>query len=199
MRRPTLPAALAGCYLCFASLLAAQAAPPAAEQQIAGAVLALPEGMRAGAAVLGYREPGKLVQLRAGSNGMICLADNPAIPTFHVACYHDSLEPFMARGRSARAEGVAEELVDSVRFREIREGKLKMPTQPAALWQLSGPAGSWDPATNAYSGTRPPLYVVYIPMATEASTGIPAKPARGIPWIMFPGTPKAHIMFTPGM
>ncbi len=197
-RRPLLLAALAG-SLCLPSMLAAQSPAPAPEPQIAGAVLALPEGMRAGAAVLGYREPGKLVQLRAGSNGMICLADNPAIPTFHVACYHDSLEPFMARGRSARAEGVAEELVDSVRFREIREGRLKMPTQPAALWQLSGPAGSWDPATNEYKGSRPPLYVVYIPMATEASTGIPATPARGIPWIMFPGTPKAHIMYTPGM
>jgi hypothetical protein len=130
---------------------------------------------------------------------MICLADNPAVPTFHVACYHESLDPFMARGRSARAEGVPEQQVDTVRFREIAEGKLKMPSQPAALWQLSGPAGSWNPVTNEVTGARPPLYVVYIPFATEATTGLPATPARGLPWIMFPGTPKAHIMFVPGM
>jgi hypothetical protein len=194
MRYPVLALAMIA-----ASPLAAQSTIPAAEQQIAGAVLPMPEGMRASAAVLGYREAGKLVELRKGTNGMICLADDPALPAFHVACYHESLEPFMARGRSARAQGVKGEQVDSVRFKEIREGKLKMPTMPAALWQLSGPAGSWDPATNAVTGARPPLYVVYIPNATEASTGLPAKPAPGLPWIMFPGTPKAHIMFVPGM
>jgi hypothetical protein len=185
--------------LLASSPLAGQSALPTVDQQIAGAVLPMPEGMRAGATVLGYREPGQLTMIRKGTNGMLCLADNPAIPTFHVACYHESLEPFMARGRSARAEGVPEQQVDSVRFREIAEGKLEMPAQPAALWQMSGPAGSWNPVTNEVTGARPPLYVVYIPFATEASTGLPAKPAPGLPWIMFPGTPKAHIMFVPGM
>jgi hypothetical protein len=185
--------------LLTASQVQGQSAPPTVEQQVAGAVLPMPEGMRGAATVLGYREPGKLSVIRQGSNGMICLADNPAVPTFHVACYHESLDPFMARGRSARAEGVPEQQVDTVRFREIAEGKLKLPPQPAALWQLSGPAGSWNPVTNEVTGARPPLYVVYIPFATEATTGLPATPARGLPWIMFPGTPKAHIMFVPGM
>jgi len=186
-------------FLITSGRVEGQAAPPTVEQQIAGAVLPMPEGMRAAATVLGYREPAKLTVIRQGTNGMICLADNPALSTFHVACYHESLDPFMARGRSARAEGVPEQQVDTVRFKEIAEGKLKMPSQPAALWQLSGPAGSWNPVTNEVTGGRPPLYVVYIPNATEASTGLPAKPARGLPWIMFPGTPKAHIMFVPGM
>ena len=185
--------------LLTASQVQAQSALPTVEQQIAGAVLPMPEGMRAAATVLGYREAGKLTVIRQGTNGMICLADSPAVPTFHVACDHESLDPFMARGRSARAEGVPEQQVDTVRFKEIAEGKLKMPSQPAALWQLSGPEGSWNPVTNEVTGARPPLYVVYIPNATEASTGLPARPARGLPWIMFPGTPKAHIMFVPGM
>jgi len=47
-------------------------------------------------------------------------------------------------------------------------------------------------------GARP-LIVIYIPGATETSTGLSAKPAEGTPWIMFPGTPKAHIMFVPRM
>jgi len=38
-----------------------------------------------------------------------------------------------------------------------------------------------------------------MPGATTASTGLSAKPAEGTPWIMFPGTPKAHIMLTPKM
>ena len=129
---------------------------------------------------------------------MICLADNPADSTFHVACYHESLEPFMARGRALRASGVTGEQVDTVRFREIREGTLKMPAGPAALHSLSGPAGSWNADSNTVAGGRA-LYVVYIPFATPQSTGIPAVPGPNQPWLMFPGTPKAHIMFVPRM
>lgn len=173
--------------------------PPTPAQQIASAVLPLPEAFRDGATVLGYRSPtGPLVELRKGSNGMICLADNPAVAAFQVACYHEAMEPFMARGRALRIEGVEGDQVDTVRFREVKEGKLPVPSGPASLYSLTGPAGSWDPATNEATGVRP-LYVVYIPNATEESSGIPARPAPGTPWLMFPGTPKAHIMFVPRM
>lgn len=168
-------------------------------QQIASAVLPLPEPLRAGATVLGYRTAdGPLVELRRGTNGMICLADDPKIPAFHVACYHESMEPFMARGRELRANGVTGEQVDTVRYKEVEEGKITMPTQPAALWQLSGPPGSYDPVANEVKGARH-LYVVYIPYATTQTTGIPSIPSADQPWLMFPGTPKAHIMFVPRM
>jgi hypothetical protein len=189
---------LSAIVLAPAALAAQGAAPPAAEQQIIAAVLPLPQGMRAGAAVLGYAPDGKLVRLRQGTNDMICLASDPKATQFHVACYHKSLEPFMARGRALRAQGVTGDRVDSVRFKEAKAGKLRMPTQPAALYQLTGPAGSFDPAAGAVTGARA-LYVVYIPFATSASTGLSAAPVRDAPWIMFPGTPKAHIMFAPSM
>jgi hypothetical protein len=115
-----------------------------------------------------------------------------------VACYHHSLEPFMARGRALRAQGITGEKVDTVRFAEVKAGKIAMPAQPAALYSLTGPVGSYDPATNAITGARP-LVVIYIPGATAASTGLSAKPQEGAPWIMFPGTPKAHIMLVPRM
>ncbi len=174
----------------------AVAQTPSPEQQIAAAVLPLPDEMRAGATVLGYGAEGSLVTLRRGDGMMICLADDPALPPFHVACYHRSLEPFMARGRALRASGVTGEQVDTVRFREIDEGTLKMPTQPAALFSLSGEPGSWDPTTNTVSGGRA-LYAVYIAGATPATTGITTTPAMGKPWLMYPGTPKAHIMLIP--
>jgi hypothetical protein len=170
---------------------------PPAPQQIAAALLAAPKELRADASVLGYSAQGKLVPLRKGSGPMICLASNPKEEQFHVACYHRSLEPFMARGRALRAAGVTGDRVDSVRFAEVRAGKLAMP-RAAMLYSLTGPGGSFDPA----SGTAPkakPLYVVYLPNATAASTGLSAEPVEGGPWIMFPGTPKAHIMLEPGM
>src|SRR5688500_10828472 len=51
---------------------------PPAERQIAAAVSPLPAALQAGAKVLGYNAQGKLVTLRAGTNEMICVADDPA-------------------------------------------------------------------------------------------------------------------------
>ena len=178
------------------------ASPPklslTAEQQVAAATLALPVAMRAGATVLGYDGTGKLGRLRAGTNGMTCLAPNPAAPGFQSACYHDSLEPFMARGRALRAQGIQGDQVDTVRFAEAKAGKLALPKGPAVLYQLFGQPGAYDAATNTVKDGRS-LYVVYMPYATAEATGLQATPARGTPWLMFPGTPKAHIMFTPSM
>ena len=167
-----------------------------AEQQIASAVLPLPADLRASATVLGYASDGRLVTLREGSGAMTCLASNPAMQRFHVACYHKSLEPFMARGRQLRAQGVTGDKVDSVRFREARAGTLRLPKEPALLYSLTG--DGYDAATNSAPGARA-LFVVYIPYATAESTGLSPSPVRGAPWIMLPGTPKAHIMFVPSM
>ncbi|MEO7084325.1 MAG: hypothetical protein ABI442_17160 [Gemmatimonadaceae bacterium] len=168
--------------------------PPAL--QIAAAVTALPEELRAGAEVLGYSSASKLVKLRDGKNEMICLAPDPAVKDFHSACSHRNMEPFMARGRELREQGVKGGQVDTVRFAEVKSGKLKMPTQPTMLYQIFG--GKFDPATEKVTGGQW-LYVTYIPFATPATTGLSAKPSEKGPWIMFPGTPKAHIMFSVGM
>ena len=187
--------------------LYAQSAAPAAVntpplpdvQQIAAAVLPLPAEFREHARVFGYHAgSNKLVVLRQGSGPFNCLATDPAANSFHVACYHASMEPFMLRGRELRAAGVKGDQVDTVRFAEVRAGKLAMPKSPAALYTLTGKLGSYDAATNVATGAQS-LYVVYIPGATAASTGITDKPAPDAPWIMYPGTPKAHIMFVPKM
>jgi hypothetical protein len=180
----------------LSALAGAQA--PSSEEQIAAAVLPLPNDLRERATVLGYAGDGKLSTLRAGNGAMICLATDPKANRFHVACYHKSLEPFMARGRELRAQGITGDRVDSVRFREAKEGKLKLPDAPALLYSLTGAKGAYDPATRTAATARP-LFVVYMPYATSESTGLSAVPAQGTPWVMFPGTPKAHIMFVPKM
>ena len=164
-----------------------------AAYQIAAAVTPLPEEMRAGATVLGYTATGKpIVTLREGTNDMICLLPDPSSSQFHAACYHKAMEPFMARGRELRAAGVSGGQVDTVRFAEVKAGKLKMPTQPSMLYQIFG--GSFDSVAAKASGGNS-LFVTYIPFATPATTGISARPSATSPWIMFPGTPKAHIMY----
>ena len=178
---------------------AAKTSPPPVAQQVAAAVLALPKEFRADARVLGYQGTSReLATIRPGKGPFTCLASDPAGSDFHVACYHEAMEPFMARGRALRASGVKGDQVDSMRFAEVRAGKIVMPKQPAAMYQLFGPAGAFDAAKGTAAKAKP-LYVVYIAGATTASTGLSAKPAEGTPWIMYPGTPKAHIMLEPKM
>ena len=183
------------CLVAAAASAQGSAIAPA-EEQIAAAVLPLPADARASATVFGYGSDGKLTTLRKGTGSMICLARDPKLAQFHVACYHESMEPFMARGRELRTSGVTGTQVDSVRFREARAGTLKLPNHPASLYSLTG--GTFDAATKTAPGAKG-LYVVYIPYATTATTGLSDKPQEGTPWIMFPGTPKAHIMFVPRM
>jgi hypothetical protein len=160
-------------------------------------VLPLPADLRAGARVLGYKTGKELVPLRDGVNGMICLALYVTRPDFHVACYHEGLEPFMARGRELRAQGVADNRVDSVRFAEIASGKLKMP-RAGALYSLTGEKSVWNASARTATGARP-LAVIYMPGATTKSTGITSAASRNTPWLMFPGTAKAHVMIIGSM
>ena len=188
-----------GLMLAVTSAGAQQKTLPTVEQQIAVAVLALPQNMQAGATVMGWRTPGgKMEVLRQGTNGMNCLAQFAVEERFHVSCYHEGMEPFMLRGRELREQGItAPAKLDSVRYLEVREGKIRMPAQ-AALYQIFGEPTSWDAATGKLSNTRS-LFVVYIPGATAASTGLSTAPQQSGPWLMNAGTPKAHIMFTATM
>ena len=171
-----------------------QPAIPPAAQQIAAAVLPLTADLRDGATVMGYREAGKLVVLREGTNGMHCLALYVSRPDFHVACYHQGLEPFMARGRELRANGVTGPAIDSTRFKEVREKRLAMPAM-GTLYSITTKKENYDAATNKVTGAGL-LAVIYVPNATPESTGITARPRQDGTWLMFPGTLKAHIMMS---
>ena len=188
-----LTAGAGGAQTASAPAASAPAVDHPAAWQIAAAVLPLPDSMRAGAAVLGY-QGGKLVRLRAGSNEMICLADNPAQKGFESSCYHKALEPFMARGRALRAAGVKDRhAIDSLRLADIRAGRFHMPKGPAMLASLFAESDSFDPSAGRPEKSSM-LHVIYLPYATEMSSGISAAPAKDRPWLMYGGKPWAHVM-----
>src|SRR5215467_2321147 len=170
---------------------------PSTSIQIKTALLAAPQEKRDSCTVLGYSPNKQLIVLRQGTNEMICLADNPDEPGFSVACYVRDLEPFMKRGRELRKQGInGQQLIDE-REKEAIAGTLQMPKQPAALYVYSADEKDFNATTgevkNGYL-----RYVIYIPYATAASTGLPEKPSsKGMPWIMNPGTHGAHIMINP--
>ncbi len=160
--------------------------------QIASAIQAAPKERRADATVLGYNAKGEVVTLRQGSNDMVCLADDPADKTFSVACYHKDLEPFMARGRELAAKYKGKERHEE-RWKEVEQGKVKMPKDARMLYVLTGTG--YDAAKGEV--ISPYLrWVVYVPYATPESTGLSTTPGPA-PWLMYPGTPGAHIMISP--
>jgi hypothetical protein len=178
----------------FSGRAVAQSVPPEREQ-IAAAVRAAPPALREAATVLGYPADadGTLRTLRDGTGRLVCLSDRPGEDRFHVACYHRALKPFMKRGRMLQERGRSHSAVDSVRRAEIAAGQWAMPDHPAALYTLSGPAGSYDAAADTVRGASA-LKVIYLPYATAESTGLPTSAGRGEPWIMEGGTPWAHVM-----
>jgi hypothetical protein len=187
--------------LLLSSLVLLSAASPAAAQnptvawQIAAAVLPLPDSMRAGAEVLGYKAAGgPLVQLRAGTNQMICLADDPTDDRFAAHCYHKSLAAFMQRGRELRAAGITKRSeVDSARLAEINAGTITMPAGGAALYSLYADSLNFDPIAGRPKQSSM-LLSFYLPYATQESTGISVMPLTDQPWLMYPGKPWAHLM-----
>ena len=170
---------------------------PAAAIQIQTAELAAPAAKRGASSVYGYSAKGEFIMLRKGTNEMICLADDPKIPGLNVACYHKDLEPFMKRGRDLKAEGKTPKEVADIRDHEAKSGWIPMPKQPASLFVYTAKAENFDPMTGTVKDGYL-RYVVYIPYATAESTGLPLKPdVPGMPWLMDPGTHRAHIMISP--
>lgn len=158
------------------------------EEQINQATMALLEEDRAFATVYTFNEEGEISLARKGTSKNICLGDDPTKKGFSVACYHQDLEPFMIRGRQLQAEKKSFQEIFDIRESEAKKGKLKMPKAASTLHLLSG-------ETLETANYR---YVVYIPWATAESSGLPLKPiVAGAPWIMDPGTHRAHIMITP--
>lgn len=180
-------------FLFAAASAAASAAPLSEEAQIASAVLAAPEDRRAGAGVIGWTADGETKVLRESVNDLICLADKPGDENFSVACYHQDLEPFMARGRALSAQGVKGKERHELRWKDVDEGRVDIPREPRMLYVLNGKGYDEAAGKIIESYLR---WVVYVPYATPESTGLSTTPGNE-PWLMYPGTAGAHIMISP--
>ena len=166
------------------------------EALVETALMAAPEASRAECKVIGFNMAGEFVTFKEGTNEFICLVDNANQNGFNAACYHKSLEPFMARGRELSSEGKTGQEIFDIREAEVKSGKLKI-EHGSTLHIYYGPETLYDPETSKVKGAQY-RYVVYLPFATSESTGLPEKPyGPDHPWIMNPGTHRAHIMITP--
>jgi len=170
---------------------------PSKADQIAMALLAAPEASRDGAHVFGFNAKGEMITLREGTNHMIVRSDDPTKDGFEVVAYPKDVEPFMKRGRVLRAEGKNRAEIFDIREKEMHEGTLQKPGYGSTLHIYYGQEASYDAEANTFVNAQY-RSVIYTPLATAESTGLPIKPdVPGQPWIMFPGLYRSHIMIMP--
>lgn len=170
---------------------------PSPEVQMKTAVLAAPADKRDGATIYGYSTRNEFTLLRKGTNELVCLADDPRQKGLSVSCYHRDLEPFMERGRVLKQAGKKADEILKIREQEVKDKKLIMPNHPSTLFSYTAKDENYNSMTGEVKAGYL-RYVVYIAYATAESTGLPLKPeAPGMPWIMDPGTHRAHIMINP--
>ena len=160
----------------------ADAEEKSVDQQISEALMPLPEDLRVGAAVFGYNAESEEILLRRGTTDFTCTADSPAIG-FFVACFPNIIGEYRVRSAELLAAGTPEDEYRNIISAEIEAGTLRVPDR-SVIYYLSGPN-----LENAL-----PLLAIYLPGATAESTGLSTKPNPFRPWLMFAGTPAAHIM-----
>lgn len=167
------------------------------EMQIELATHFLPDTDKKVAKVLGYTKNGELEVLRASDSHLTCVTDDPTKEGLEIVCYYSKLEDFMQRGRDLKKEGKSPKEVREIRQTEIETGALKFPEGQSILYVFTGKMENVDPNTGTVKDGKL-RYVVYVPYATQLSTGLPLSPSSpGMPWLMDPGTHRAHIMITP--
>lgn len=167
---------------------------PTGEEQIAAATLPLPDEMRTDAAVIGWNDSGERTDLREGTNGMICIADEPGDERFRAECYPESLHPLLSRSHELREQGLEEEERDRRLEEAVEAGEVALPRQPAVLHIVNGPSGVYDPATGQVGDDASRIQIIFTPYQTAEAMGLPTERQGDMPWVMDSGKLFSHIM-----
>jgi hypothetical protein len=158
------------------------ARPPASrDAKIASALTAGPEEIGSNATVRDWpdKEGESLSLLRQGTNGWVCLPDDPGTPGNDPVCMDSTFYGA---------------------FAAYFAGQTPKPTRVGYAYMLTSDAegSNTDPtarsatSTNHWHHVGPHVMVVYPdPKLLE---GLPTTPTAFGPYVMFPGTPIAHVM-----
>jgi hypothetical protein len=178
--------------LTAAALLAAplvvDAQTPGAADRIAQAVQVLPADLRAGATVVTYdKATGARQVLRQGTNFVEC---QPQMDDGFTRCYNKALGPRRDLEAKLKAEKKTDKEVADAVAAAIKAGTLKAPATGMMSYR------GYDKRDRIQN-----LWVMSLPNATPESAGVStgsqrddALEGKGLPWMMLPGTPGAHIM-----
>jgi hypothetical protein len=172
----------------LAAPLVVTAQAPSAADQIAQAVMVLPADLRAGATVVAYdKVTGARTVLRQGTNFIEC---QPRMDDGFTRCYNKALAPRRDLEAKLHAEKKSDKEVADAVAAAIKAGTLKTP--PNGMMSYRG----YDKRDRIQN-----LWVMSVPNGTPESIGVStgsqrddALEGKGLPWMMLPGQPGAHIM-----
>jgi len=158
------------------------------EAKIAEAVKPLPEDLKAAATVVSYDEKtGERMVLRQGTNFIEC---QPKAKDGFIRCYNKVLAPRRDMEAKLRAEKKSDKEVTDAVQAAIKAGTIQPPKFGTMSYRYSD-----DPQRIKL------LWVMSVPNATPESIGVSTVSQRdaalkghGLPWLMLPGTPGAHVM-----
>jgi len=185
----------AASILTAAALFAMAQTPASSNSVIAGALVPLPEPLRAGATVVRLDAEFRPIELRKGTNGMVCIADNPTDDRFDVRCYRDSFIQVVYRAFQLGYQ-VSGEKVEA----EIKAGKLALSHEPTAGYRCLGPIGGYDASRGTVNAQIECWQSIHFPFRTAAELGfpdeheIPASQQREMPYVMSSGKYWSHVM-----
>lgn len=179
---------LAGAVLLAVTFLAGTAPAQSVEDQIADAVRPLPEDLKAGATVYVYDASGDRKILRKGTNAVECQPRNPA----------DGFTRCSPTATADRRDFQAKLAAQKKSPEEIRKA-MAAATEAGTIKPV--PYGSMSYRFSSDEGRIKVLWVMSVPGATPESIGVSTVSQRdaalkghGLPWLMLPGTPGAHVM-----
>jgi hypothetical protein len=165
----------------YLSPVRAQDQPKTDQDKVANAMLAAPTEIGQNATIRDWpaKQGGEQRVLREGSNGWVCLPDEPSSPGNDPMCLDGEWQKFMAAYMTKAKP-------------EVRQ------TGVAYMLGGSGEGSNTDPFA---TGPTPdnqwhkygPHIMVVVPDA-KALEGISSDPGNGGPYVMFKGTPYAHVM-----
>ena len=171
----------------FAPSMASAQQSSSTPQQIAEAVQILPEDLRAGATVVTYDATGARKVLRQGTNFLEC---QPRMADGFSRCYGKTLGSRRDLEAKLRAEKKSDEDIQKAVAAAVKAGTLA--PSPKGMMAYRG----YDKRDRIQH-----LWVMSLPNATPESVGVStasqrdaALEGKGLPWMMLPGTPGAHIM-----
>ncbi len=180
---------LAAAAMVMAAPLAAAAQHTgSADPQLAEAVQILPPDLRAGATVVTYdAATGARTVLRQGTNFIEC---QPRMADGFARCYSKSLAPRRDLEAKLRAEKKSDEQIQQAVAAAVKAGTLPPPAKGMMSYR------GYDKRDRIQN-----LWVISLPNATPEAVGVStasqrdaALEGKGLPWMMLPGTPGAHIM-----
>ena len=158
------------------------------DARIAEAVQILPADLQAGATVVTYdKATGDRQVLRQGTNFVEC---QPRMDDGFTRCYNKALGPRRDLEAKLRAEKKTDEEVAAGVQAALKGGTLKAPANGMMSYR------GYDKRDRIQK-----LWVMSLPNATPETAGVSSASQRdaalegkGLPWMMLPGTPGAHVM-----